>query len=1154
MKKYQKILLASIISVASLSTLYVGALFSIPKFVDLNDYKASVIEKVEKETGLKLSCEDVSFQQSFSPYLNIKLYHTLLLYPNDEVFLKLKDAELKVKILPLLFKQIVVKDAKLIRPIINITLYKDNTTSLQKYVNLQGNNKLTSFSFNKFVSDTICERYKLKIKDENLNKTFYLEGDKLIVKDFVPNEKIHFILDGALFENKKEYLQYNLDITSFIPQEQQNVAFSPFKTIQDYNVKGIVDGKLFIDKNKNTNGYLNIEKISLNVDNLALKDNKVNLKFKDKDVQIDSVLHTSKIDFAKIKGKFNFSKKKNIDLSVNAKKINLKNLYKIITVISESLNIPNKLTDVNIDGLLNANFDVSSDFKKLKSNGNAKISNANLKIKDIPFKISNINSDINFNNNSINIENANLNINNTPINLMGTIDENVNVDIQASSSNLNIKNVIPFFCKEENLPVDVKKGALSFKTIVSGSLKNGYKINNNISLTDLFFVERKTNLPLYAKNILVSLNSEKDTYKGEIQAKSIESNYNKKRVYSPEFNLFFDNKKIVIPQNKLKIANSDFLVKGDINDYYKMPKAEIFVEGNILSSDLANVLTDYIKMPYKAVGAIRTKGKISFVDDIYDFKMQLIANQHNYLSYAVLKEVFEKPTILNIDSSLNKNKVQVKDFSLYKDSVKEENKIVNANGNILEGLFKDFKVNIPRSISFSSNYFGGEDVSLNGSVNVNGAIENPKVKGNIKLFEYKLKPYLTVIKNADISLTPDNIRVIAPDVQINTSKLNLFLDVNPKFDEKFIISNAQLNCVNLDVNSLFDLIQQNTNPFSNSKIEVKKGIATINNFQILDLKSKDISSDFEIEDNILKVRNINAKAYNGTITGDINYDLPHSQLYIMFKGKNVDMQSSLYDLCKLEDNIAGSVDFKANIGLTTGEYKNVIKSLSGNVDFNSYNGKMGTLGKFEYYLYAQNILYYGFMKANLNRIAEAITKTNTSQYNVAEGRLLLQNGYLLTDNLKTQGHDMSLFIKGRHNLLSNQANIDIYGRISNEITSKLGSFGEVSIADLMNSSKSKYANNITTAPSNIVEQIPSLYNRNIDNTNLFKVNIFGNLNALNAINSFMWIIPEKKDTTIQQEPIINQVEEVVKPIQQNQTTQNEQEELPDFSDMLQNNL
>ena len=60
------------------------------------------------------------------------------------------------------------------------------------------------------------------------------------------------------------------------------------------------------------------------------------------------------------------------------------------------------------------------------------------------------------------------------------------------------------------------------------------------------------------------------------------------------------------------------------------------------------------------------------------------------------------------------------------------------------------KLNIPKGISFSSNYLGGEDVSLNGSVNVNGTMQAPKVKGNIKLIEYKLKPYMTVIKNADI--------------------------------------------------------------------------------------------------------------------------------------------------------------------------------------------------------------------------------------------------------------------------------------------------------------------------------------------------------------------------------------------------------------------
>ena len=51
----------------------------------------------------------------------------------------------------------------------------------------------------------------------------------------------------------------------------------------------------------------------------------------------------------------------------------------------------------------------------------------------------------------------------------------------------------------------------------------------------------------------------------------------------------------------------------------------------------------------------------------------------------------------------------------------------------------------------------------------------------------------------------------------------------------------------------------------------------------------------------------------------------------------------------------------------------------------------------------------------------------------------------------------------------------------------------------------------------------------------------------------MWIVPEKKNITVQNQET-KKVEEIIKPIQQNNENQNEQEELPDFSDMLQGNL
>ena len=42
------------------------------------------------------------------------------------------------------------------------------------------------------------------------------------------------------------------------------------------------------------------------------------------------------------------------------------------------------------------------------------------------------------------------------------------------------------------------------------------------------------------------------------------------------------------------------------------------------------------------------------------------------------------------------------------------------------------------------------------------------------------------------------------------------------------------------------------------------------------------------------------------------------------------------------------------------------------VTYDAVNGRMGTLGKFEYYLYAQNLLYHGILNATLNRIANTI--------------------------------------------------------------------------------------------------------------------------------------------------------------------------------------
>ncbi|MBQ3641971.1 hypothetical protein II906_08630, partial [bacterium] len=596
-------------------------------------------------------------------------------------------------------------------------------------------------------------------------------------------------------------------------------------------------------------------------------------------------------------------------------------------------------------------------------------------------------------------------------------------------------------------------------------------------------------------------------------------NIDNQNISAEKFKFNFNSNQIEIPENKIIVINSPFDIKGKITQYTKNPIADIYFKGKINSESTGKYLQKYIKEPYKALGSLKTDGKVSYKNETAEIKAQINADDKNYISYAVIKELLNKPSVLNIEGILKKEDLLIKDFSLYDGNIKPENKIISIFGNLQntkDTELKNIKISIPKSISVSTDFLGGEDISLKADLNISGKIQNPKINGTAKIHNLKIKKLLTLVKNADLNFSDNIIKLSAPDVQVNTSNFNIYAEILPDIKNKITISNMQLNSYNLDVNSLFELLKNKENIVSQIKTEIKKGSATINNFEILDLKASDISTDFSFNNNILRIKDINATAYNGNITGNADYDIKGNSLHIMLNGSGADMKTSLYALCKLQDNISGTVNFKSDIKLNTGEYSSVIKSIKGDINFDSYNGKMGTLGKFEYYLYAQNIFYYGWLKANLNRIADTITKDNTAQYRKATGTLSFNDGYIITNDIKTKGDNMSLFIQGRHNILSNQSNFEILGRISDRISSKLGSFGEVSISDILNNNYNK--KKLTIVPKEVIKNIPELY-INKGQTNTFKVNIYGDIKSVSAVNSFVWILSKDNDTEEIQEPL-----------------------------------
>ncbi|MCD7879596.1 MAG: AsmA family protein, partial [Candidatus Gastranaerophilales bacterium] len=572
------------ICAVSVGALYFAALISIPCFVDLNRYKEPVISEIEKQTGLKVTCENISFKRSLSPYFRVNLFHTMVMYPDSEVFLKLKEIDLKIKIFPLLLKKIIIKDAVFQRPIINITLYKDLTTSLEhlipegKSINTGGHNLVSPAFFDdssspknwgspfqgatqKFrsrslsrnflghfqiegtVYNTLLYDYKLKIKDESIKKEFYFEGGELVLSDIKLNDKMHFVLKGALYESGNEYLKYDLDILMPL-KENRHVLFSPFKYIYESDIKGEVYGHIKYQSADNVTGSIKINDLSLRTGKTKIDNNNFSVIFEGAQAKFEALIHSSKTDIVKLNGNLGFGKNKFINCSAYAKNVNLENLYNVASAISDIMNLKINLHDYKISGLIDADFNINSDFKKLTSSGHALFSNAKISHKQLPYKITDINADINFNNNKVQILKAAANINQTPLNIKGQINEDVSYKIEVFSKDLNLNKLTELF--KLKLPFLVLNGNLSFESSLEGILYKSFFVKTKALINNLKLKEADKNIIITADSAQVDFDGNEKKFNGNSRIDKISINIPRQSILISAIKLLFDENNITI--------------------------------------------------------------------------------------------------------------------------------------------------------------------------------------------------------------------------------------------------------------------------------------------------------------------------------------------------------------------------------------------------------------------------------------------------------------------------------------------------------------------------------------------------------------------------------------------------------------------------------
>ena len=93
-----------------------------------------------------------------------------------------------------------------------------------------------------------------------------------------------------------------------------------------------------------------------------------------------------------------------------------------------------KFDEISASGILDADFNIKSDFKKVKSGGFLKIKNAEMKHKKYNVALKSINADIDFSQDSINITKASAFLNTQHIQISGNIDKNAKANIFINDS------------------------------------------------------------------------------------------------------------------------------------------------------------------------------------------------------------------------------------------------------------------------------------------------------------------------------------------------------------------------------------------------------------------------------------------------------------------------------------------------------------------------------------------------------------------------------------------------------------------------------------------------------------------------------------------------------------------------------------------------
>ncbi len=570
------------------------------------------------------------------------------------------------------------------------------------------------------------------------------------------------------------------------------------------------------------------------------------------------------------------------------------------------------------------------------------------------------------------------------------------------------------------------------------------------------------------------------------------------------------------------------------NIYDKNSALETNFSALLNEKTMDSIVNPYLDYPIKIKGETLVKGTFKGDEDNYDLNFALTIPKDCDISFsgANLGDVDIKRQILG-KIKVHNNILKIDNIRLVKYIKNQNNKTnplvtLKANGEIIQKnkkmYYNNFKIstNTPINVRILNLVFK-KSLLKKGSfeclINLTGDIKSPKPTGKIVFQDLDIPLYDTQINDIRLNIEQNDI-IGQIDAKSAQSDLTIDFTAQNSFETPYVIDSVDIQSTKLDISQILKSVSVQTNKTDIAKkqdiaikpddIIVKKGSFHFKDVNYDKITAKNLKGNFDYKNNLFNLKDIIFEIAKGQIIAKGTYSINSTKLNLNAAMENCEANLLTKDFLKMQDQIFGKVNGSMTLSAKNLNTPQGIKTLKSEVTFSINEGKMPKLGSLEYLLSAGNLIKNGILGLSLNNIIQILTPYKTGEFEKISGTLLIKGGEVQDIEILSKGKNLSLYLNGNYSILENFADIDIYGRLSKNVSNALvGKVANASIAQFISSIpiiKNKNSNKIEEN----LQKIPSVENES-ENTSqdketkaYFKVKVLGDINKDNYIKSFSW--------------------------------------------------